>query len=58
MTLATLLDAELAYGDEPLLDHAHLTVLDGERIGLIGRNGTSESSLLAVLAARALCPFA
>jgi ATP-binding cassette subfamily F protein uup len=52
MTLATLLDAELAYGDEPLLDRAQLTVLDDERIGLIGRNGTGKSSLLAVLAGR------
>ena len=52
MTLATLLDAELAYGDQPLLDRAQLTVLEGERIGLIGRNGTGKSSLLGVLAGR------
>ncbi len=52
MTLATLLDAELAYGDAPLLDRAQLTVLEDERIGLIGRNGTGKSSLLAVLAGR------
>jgi ATP-binding cassette subfamily F protein uup len=52
MTLATLIDAELAYGDLPLLDRAQLTVLEGERIGLIGRNGTGKSSLLGVLAGR------
>ena len=40
MSLVTLQDAELAYGLHPLLDRANLTVLDGERIGLIGRNGT------------------
>ena len=52
MTLLTLIDAELAYGLTPLLDRANLTVEDGERIGLIGRNGTGKSSLLGVLAAR------
>ena len=52
MTLCTLIDAELAFGDVPLLDHAALSVQDGERIGLIGRNGTGKSSLLGVLAGR------
>ena len=52
MTLATLLDAELAFGLQPLLDRASLTVLEGDRIGLIGRNGTGKSSLLSVIAGR------
>ncbi len=52
MTLASLLGAELAYGDLPLLDGASLTLTEGERIGLIGRNGTGKSSLLGVLAGR------
>ncbi len=49
MTLLTLRDASLAYGDFPLLDHAQLSVQDGERIGLIGRNGTGKSTLLKVV---------
>jgi ATP-binding cassette subfamily F protein uup len=49
MTLLTLAAAQLAYGDLPLLDRAALTVLEGERIGLIGRNGTGKSSLLRVI---------
>lgn len=49
-TLLTLQDAELAFGDHPLLDHANLNVHDGERIGVIGRNGTGKSSLLKVVA--------
>ncbi|MFN9479082.1 MAG: ribosomal protection-like ABC-F family protein [Betaproteobacteria bacterium] len=53
MTLAALLDAELAYSDLPLLDGASLTVLEGDRIGLIGRNGTGKTSLLKVIAGRA-----
>jgi ATP-binding cassette subfamily F protein uup len=52
MTLATLLDAELAFGLQPLLDRASLTVQEGDRIGLIGRNGTGKSSLLNVIAGR------
>ncbi len=49
-TFLTLQDAELAFGDQPLLDHANLTVMNGERIGVIGRNGTGKSSLLRVIA--------
>ena len=50
MPLITLQDAELAFGLQPLLDRAALVVDDGERIGLIGRNGTGKSSLLDVIA--------
>jgi ATP-binding cassette subfamily F protein uup len=50
MSLVVLRNAELAFGLHPLLDRANLVVADGERIGLIGRNGTGKSSLLAVVA--------
>ena len=53
MALLTLLDGELAYGELPLLDRACFSMDSGERIGLIGRNGTGKSSLLAVIAGRA-----
>ena len=53
MPLITVQDAELAYGLHPLLDKAALAIDDGERIGLIGRNGTGKSSLLNVIAGRA-----
>ena len=51
-TLLTLKNACLAYGDRPLLDNSDFSVSEGERIGLIGRNGTGKSSLLQVLAGR------
>jgi ABC transport system ATP-binding/permease protein len=50
MSLISLRDAHVAFGERPLLDGAQLTVLAGERLGLIGRNGTGKSTLLAVLA--------
>ncbi len=53
MPLLTLLDAQLAYGDFPLLDRAAFSLDSGERIGLIGRNGTGKSSLLSVIAGTA-----
>jgi ATP-binding cassette subfamily F protein uup len=52
MPLINLMQAELAFGAHPLLDRADLAVEPGERIGLIGRNGTGKSSLLDVLAGR------
>jgi ATP-binding cassette subfamily F protein uup len=52
MPLLTLLVAQLAYGDLPLLDRASFALEPGERIGLIGRNGTGKSSLLGLIARR------
>jgi ATP-binding cassette subfamily F protein uup len=52
MSLLALRDAHIAFGERPLLDGAQFTILAGERLGLIGRNGTGKSTLLAVLAGR------
>ena len=49
MALLTLLDAQLAFGHVPLLDHADFALETGERVGLIGRNGAGKSSLLRIL---------
>jgi ATP-binding cassette subfamily F protein uup len=38
-----------SYGDQPLLDHANLTIEAGERICLVGRNGAGKSTLLKML---------
>ena len=50
MSFVTMMEGHLAWGDKPLLDNADLAVEPGQRIGLIGRNGTGKSSLLKVLA--------
>ena len=52
MPLLTLIDAELAFGSHPLLDRAGFNLDPGERVGLIGRNGTGKSSLLEVITGR------
>ena len=49
MALLTLLDAQLAFGHVPLLDHADFALETRERVGLIGRNGAGKSSLLRIL---------
>lgn len=48
--LLTLRGVSLAYGHVPLLDGVDLTIEAGERLGLLGRNGTGKSTLLKVVA--------
>ena len=49
MALITLLDAQLAFGHVPLLDHADFSLESQERVGLIGRNGAGKSTLLQLV---------
>jgi ATP-binding cassette subfamily F protein uup len=49
MPLLTLDDACLAFGHVALLDHVAMQIDAGERIALIGRNGSGKSSLLRAL---------
>ena len=50
MAVLSLSNAHLAFGHVALLDGASLSLEAGERVGLIGRNGTGKSSLLKVIA--------
>jgi ATP-binding cassette subfamily F protein uup len=50
MALIVLTDAKLAFGHVDLLANTQFSLEAGERIGLIGRNGTGKSSLLKILA--------
>ena len=52
MAVISLSSAQLAFGHVPLLDHADFSLETGERVGLIGRNGTGKSSLLKVISGR------
>jgi len=49
MPLLTLSNAHLAYGHVALLDGTDLALESGERVALIGRNGTGKSSLFAAV---------
>ena len=53
MPYLTLDKAALAFGHIPLLDHVDFQLDEGERVGLIGRNGGGKSSMLKVLSGQA-----
>lgn len=50
MAVISLSNAQLAFGHVALLDNAEFSLEAGERVGLIGRNGTGKSSLLKIIA--------
>ncbi|MFA1545230.1 ABC-F family ATP-binding cassette domain-containing protein [Actinomadura chokoriensis] len=50
MNLINLENVAKAYGPEPLLDSVSLGLDEGDRIGVVGRNGGGKSTLVSVLA--------
>ena len=50
MPIVTLKDLYHSFGSHPILDHVNLSIDKGERICLVGRNGTGKSTLLKLLA--------
>ena len=49
MAVISITNARLAFGHVALLDRAEFSLEVGERVGLIGRNGTGKSSLLKTI---------
>ncbi len=43
-------DLEMKYGVQTILSHATLAINEGDRIGLVGRNGTGKSTFLRMMA--------
>ncbi len=43
-------DLQLSFGSDPILDGATLAVNEGEKVGLVGRNGCGKSSFLRIVA--------
>lgn len=50
MALLRLTDISIGFGDKPILDGVSFSVEKGERIALLGRNGTGKSTLLKIMA--------
>lgn len=52
MLLLRLTKLSLAFGDQPLIDEADLSIHKGERIGILGPNGAGKSTFLKLLAGK------
>ena len=49
-TILTATEITVSYGDRTVLDHATLAIDEGDRIGLVGRNGCGKTTFLRILA--------
>ncbi len=48
--IASATELVVRFGHQVVLDHASLTILEGERVGLVGRNGSGKSTFLQIAA--------
>ncbi len=48
--LISLEDIKLGYGDTTILEHVHINLQPGSRIGLLGHNGAGKSTFIKLLA--------
>jgi ABC transport system ATP-binding/permease protein len=49
-TLASATELVVRFGNQVVLDRASVTILEGERVGLVGRNGSGKSTFLQIAA--------
>ena len=49
-TIISASDVTVRYGDRTILDDATLGIQEGDRIGLVGRNGSGKTTFLKILA--------
>lgn len=48
--ILTAMELEVHYGEQIILDKASLSIHEGDRIGLVGRNGAGKSTFLKIIA--------
>jgi ABC transport system ATP-binding/permease protein len=44
--IASATELVVRFGNQAVLDRATVTILEGERVGLVGRNGSGKSTFL------------
>ena len=49
-SIFTATEITVRYGERPVLDAATLGIEEGDRIGLVGRNGCGKTTFLRILA--------
>ncbi len=49
-TIASARELVVRFGNQVVLDRASVTILEGERVGLVGRNGSGKSTFLQIAA--------
>ncbi len=49
-SIVSVSDLVVRYGTQTVLDKATLTINEGERVGLVGRNGSGKSTFLQIVA--------
>ena len=47
--VAELIDVSHSYGDKPVIRNLNMTIMRGDRIGLIGHNGAGKTTLLRII---------
>lgn len=52
MAIITLTNIYHSFGDQPVLDHANMSIEHNERLCIVGRNGAGKSTLMQIIAGK------